>query len=676
MSDSTTAARPDVHDKLMALLKRRGFLAPSYELYGGVAGFYDYGPLGATLKQNVQNLWRSFYVLGEGMSEIECPNISPEQVFRASGHLEKFADTVVECPECHAGHRGDHLVKEQWRRMLNATNAFVASAANNEPHSFLTRFHAQLSPKVDELIAAADRDASPENIRALLDGSHPIFHKMGEERELVRFHHDSEQLKLTVVADWHGIRTNRYNGDRTKRLREYDPGPVSCPTCFKPFDIARTDISAFNLMFKTKVGPGSGRAGYLRPETAQGMFMDFDWLYRHHRERLPFGVVQLGRAYRNEISPRQAVLRLREFNQMEAEVFFDPEDKNWPRYATLKDRELNLLAAGESEPRRWRMSDAVEKKIIANGALGYFLALTDKFLAAAGLPHEIVRFRQHEPTEKAHYSTDTWDAEFLSPRFGWVEIVGIADRTDYDLKAHERVSGVELKAFRRYDAPREVETHKVIPDPAKLGPAFKGKAGAILDAMKKMHPSDVEHLDLLRVVIDGETFEVPRAMFRVERATERSDGESFTPHVVEPSYGVDRIVYAILEASYTEKEWATLALPAEVSPVKVGVFPLFAKDGLDDAAREIDATLRAAGILTQYDDSGSIGKRYARQDEIGTPLCLTVDYDTNATHTVTLRGRDSGAQVRVHRDALVESIRRVLSHEAELADVGEPVNPS
>ncbi len=614
----------DVHEKLMAVLKRRGYIAPSYEIYGGVAGFYDFGPLGATFKQNVQNLWRSIFVLREGMAEIECPNVSPEPVFRASGHLEKFADTVIECAACGTGSRGDHLVKGEYKRFIEKASEFLAKHG-------AAALAKDVEAAYEPLRASADRDPSPENLRRILsDASVLVARSEGNFRIAGR------ATRLAVEAGKH-------------KLEEH----VVCPGCAKPLDVAAARIAAFNLMFRTTVGPGSGRVAYLRPETAQGMFMDFDWLYRFFREKLPFGAVQIGRAYRNEISPRQAMLRLREFNQMEAEVFFDPASKTWPRFAELADRELNLLAAGESEPRRWRMSDAVSKGVIANGALGYFVALTDVFLTAAGVRKDILRFRQHEPTEKAHYSTDTWDAEFYSARFGWVEIVGIADRTDYDLKAHERVSGVRLKALRRYPEAREVEVNKVVPLPAKLGPLFKGKASKIAEALRALHPDHVEGIGELVVAVDGESLRVPADAFRVERGRERVEGEHYTPHVVEPSFGIDRIVYAILEASYAEKEWVTLRLPATVAPVKCGVFPLMAKDGLDALAANIERDARRAGLLAQYDDSGSIGKRYARQDEIGTPFCVTVDYDTKKDGTVTIRERDSGAQKRVARADVV-----------------------
>jgi glycyl-tRNA synthetase len=433
-------------------------------------------------------------------------------------------------------------------------------------------------------------------------------------------------------------------------------------------------------MFKTTVGPGSSRAGYLRPETAQGIFMDFNWISRYFRGRMPFGVVQIGKAYRNEISPRQALLRLREFHQMEAEVFFDPQNKTWPRYDRLRDknlklltREAQLLAPTEQNPIRMTMGDAVANGIIANEALGYFVALTAEFLETAGLPENVLRFRQHGLQEKAHYATDTWDAEFLSTRFDWVEIVGIADRTDFDLRAHERVSGQKLRQMRFFKEPQAVEVDRFIPVRAQLGPRFKDKAAAIGDAISKMDVPDSIPRDL-EVEIDGRVFSVPKDCVRVERRMERKEGDWYVPHVIEPSFGVDRIIYALLECNAEfpgpEIEMVSMAsgqkmqvvgpepvkirLPQSVAPIKAGVFPLMNRDGLDMFAKEVDARLRAAGITTYYDDAGAIGRRYARMDEIGTPWCVTVDYDSLEKKDVTVRERDTTKQERVAIDRLVD----------------------
>ena len=683
--------KTDIHDELMATLKRRGYLQPSYEIYGGVAGFFDYGPLGAALKTNIENLWRRHYVLGEGMAEIQSPTVSPEQVFRASGHLEKFADTVIDCPECGAGHRGDHLVRNEWRRILEASVPVLRKEGFGESVE-------ALSAKVEQVREAADRDPSPETLKALLLGLRAPFRSppdplaervLGDERAgtlLVEARMEEGRPGAVLVASAHGIAIAK-PGATPAETKVMHRAYVSCPACNAFLDPDRARIAAFNLMFKTSVGPGSGagriedssalsrashggsRVAYMRPETAQGMFMDFNWLYRYFREKLPFGAVQVGKAYRNEISPRQSLLRLREFHQMEAEVFFDPDAKTWPRFARLKDKELNLLARDESEPRWMRMGEAVDKGIIANGALGYFIALTAEFLEAAGIQKDVLRFRQHGREEKAHYSTDTWDAEFLSPRFGWVEIVGIADRTDYDLKAHERVSGQKLRAMRRYAEPREQEVSRYVANPTKLGPTYKQKAGAITKALAEMEAPDVAPPSVTVELEGGESVTLPGDFYRVEKRNERVEGEWYVPHVVEPSYGIDRIFYAVLESAWGVKEWTTLRLATAVAPVKCGVFPLMAKDGLDELAQALDMELRTNGIASQYDDGGAIGRRYARQDEIGTPFCVTVDYDTKEKGTVTLRERDTGAQKRLPRDRVLPALQALVAGKLAFAQV-------
>ncbi|MHB8585631.1 MAG: glycine--tRNA ligase [Thermoplasmatota archaeon] len=640
--DPALASRRDVHDKVMALLKRRGFLQPSYEIYGGVAGFWDYGPYGAEVKRNLEQLWRSLFVYREGMGEIFAPTISPEAVFRASGHLEKFADTVVECPDCASGNRGDHLVRGEWKRISEE------SAPMFDRHKFGPEVAAAFLAKAEKLRDAADRDASPANIAAILRGESPLF----GEGEGAFFRATQPTTHATARATAAGLFIVAKDG---KTLSQ---SLVACPSCGKPLDAFRAKISAFNLMFRTQIGPGGGRAGYMRPETAQGMFMDFLWLYRHNRDSLPFGAVQLGKAYRNEISPRQGFLRLREFHQMEAEVFFDPKAKTWPRWHAMKSRVLPLLSRDSETVVRMPIGEAVRKGIVANEALGYFVGLTHEFLTEAGLRDEVLRFRQHLLTEKAHYATDTWDAEFYSPRFGWVEIVGIADRTDYDLRAHERVSGGELRAFRKFDNPVEVETIRIIPDPAKLGPRFKGRAGRILEAVKALRPETME-VPKVTVDVDGEVVELTPDLYRVERVRETHTGENFIPHVVEPSYGVDRIIYALFECAYEEgvREWPVLHLSPRIAPAKVGVFPLMPKDGLDALARKVDDDLRAAGILSYYDDTQSVGKRYARADEAGIPWCVTIDYETKDDQTVTVRSRETAEQSRVKVADLAATLR-------------------
>lgn len=547
---------------VLSLCKRRGFLYPSFEIYGGVAGMYDYGPLGTALKNNIIEIWRRLYTLGEGFIEIDSETVGPEIVFKASGHVDEFADKMVKCKGCEEPYRADHLVK--------------------------------------------DRHPNPGALK---------------EEEL-------DEL----------IRANN----------------IVCPACGGEL----SSVEEFNLMFKTTIGPGSGRVGYMRPETAQGIFVNFPNLYRYNREKLPLGVIQVGRGYRNEISPRQGVIRLREFNMMECELFVDPEDKSWPRYKDVKDEKLRLLA-NDGRELEITVAEAVEQGVICNQVLAYFLWFTQEFLKAIGVDGERLRFRQHERTEMAHYAMDCWDAETLLS-YGWTEIVGVADRGCWDLSRHAQFSGADMTAFKRFDEPQEVELDRIKPRYDKLGPTYKAKAGKIGKAMEAADPAEVRD-GTLTVEVDGERFSMGSDLFEVVRVKEKVSGVKVVPHVIEPSHGLDRITYTVLEHAYTMRDDQTvMRFSPAVAPIKVGVFPLMSRDELDDMAKEIDQELRFGGIETFYDDSGSIGRRYARMDEIGTPWCVTVDYQSLQDGTVTLRERDSTEQIRVRCGDILNVVRAAL----------------
>ena len=341
----------DVFENVMDLAKRRGFIWPTSECYGAVAGFIDYGPLGAMMKRRVENIWRDFYIVQEGYYEIECPTIAQEAVFIASGHVKGFSDKMCQCPHCREYLRADHVAEGG-----NIRNASVMK---------------------------------------------------------------NEDLAAAITS-------------------------CRCPACEEI--LGNVEVFNFNLMFSTTIGPGSQRIGYLRPETAQGMFVDFSRLLRFYRDKLPFGAVQIGKSYRNEISPRQGMIRLREFTQAEAEIFVHPIEKNHhPSFTRYTDYRMPLLTFTRQQkcedPVEMSMREAVDKGIIANEYVAYYVALTHELLVTIGIKPERLRFRQHLPDERAHYATDCWDAEVFSPRFGWVETVGIADRTDYDLHAHAAQSG-------------------------------------------------------------------------------------------------------------------------------------------------------------------------------------------------------------------------------------------
>jgi glycyl-tRNA synthetase len=562
----------DLKERVLELAKRRGFLWPSYEIYGGVGGLWDYGPLGALLKGKVEDIWREIFVVGEGSLPLETPTIGVEEVFLASGHVASFVDLIVECVNCHATLRADHVVSEY----LKASETTVDLC----------------EPDISEACVP-----SRKKVQELIDS--------------------------------------------------YD---IKCPDCGGPLG----RVHDFNLMFATHIGPGTRRKGYLRPETAQGIFSDFPRLLRFYRDRLPFGVAQIGRSYRNEISPRQGVLRLREFTHAEVEVFVNPSAKSiHPRFDEIANVELNILS--KDFVGKTTIKAACDQAIIAHEYLGYHVARCQQFFMRVGLRESHLRFRQHLPDEMAHYAVDCWDAEGLTEH-GWIELAGVADRTDYDLKQHERQSGVQMTVFVPYEMPRTMEKTVVRPNMSYLGPAYKDRAKKVAEYLATVaDPSRP-------LFFEGQKID-PRA-YTVETDTQSVSGDFVTPHVIEPSFGIDRTVYTILEHAYDEdavdgEERIVLRLPASLAPVEVAVFPLV--KALSEKATEVFLLLRRAGFVVEYDDSGTIGRRYRRHDEIGTPFAVTIDRETLEHSTVTVRDRDTTKQVRRLISSLPDALREMLT---------------
>ncbi|MGI6015156.1 MAG: glycine--tRNA ligase [Methanothrix sp.] len=574
----------DRNELVNELARRRGFLWPAFELYGGAAGFYDYGPLGAPLKRRIEDIWRQYFVISEGFAEIEAPTIGVEGIFQASGHLSGFSDPLTGCKECKEVYRADHLIKHIVE---------VPDALSNEE----------------------------------------IFQCM-QENEIV------------------------------------------CPECGGEL----STVYEFNLMFKTMIGPENKMAGYLRPETAQGMFINFPRLLRYFRGALPFAAVQIGKSYRNEISPRQGVIRLREFTQAEAEIFIDPRDKSHPRFSDIQDIRMKFYsqeAQERGEEEEMSFGQAVERGVVAHQILAYYVARTYQYLLEVGIDPQRLRFRQHKADEMAHYAADCWDAEVLLDRLGWIELVGVADRTDYDLKAHTAISKVNLSVFVHYDQPQKRKKIVVKPDFKALGPMFKSKAKAVGEALRSLAPEELAG-EKIQVSVDGERIDIDPALVSFEEVEEEVRGEEVVPHVIEPSFGIDRILYSILDHSYYEDEIdgekrAVLRLKSQIAPIEVAVLPLMDRSELVGPAKEILEELRSRGMRTDYDTSGSIGRRYRRNDEIGTPYEVTVDYETIEEGTVTIRDRDSMSQVRVPRWQVADKLQALLNGALPFQDAGDPV---
>ena len=557
----------------MEMLVRRGFLWQSFEIYGGMAGFIDYGPLGNAVRRKLENLWRKYFVINERSVEIDTPTIGVEEVFIASGHAEGFTDVAIECESCGRVFRADHYIKE--------------------------KLNIEVDPTIERI--------------------------------------------WDVVVEFN--------------LK------CECGGNFKkPFH--------FNLMFETKIGPGKGKKGYLRPETAQGIFIAFKRLSNYFRDKLPFGVAQIGRAYRNEISPRQGVIRLREFNQAELEFFCHPGEKKHPEFYKYANDVVTLVDKFDKE-HKVTLKEAVEKGIIAHELLAYFIGKTRRFLLEAGVKDEKLRFRQHKDDERAHYAVDCWDAEALTS-YGWVEIVGIADRSDYDLSRHTQFSGEDLSVFVPFKEPIKVKRKKVVPNLAKLGPVYKDKAKKIAEELEKLENAE----DEVEVVVDGEKIKLSREFYEIREVEEEVHGERVIPHVVEPSFGLDRITYVLLEHAFDKdvvdgEERRVLRLKRWIAPIDVAVLPLLSREEFQKKALEIVEMLRESGIYTEYDDSGSIGRRYRRFDEIGVPFCVTVDHQTFEDNTVTIRDRDTTKQVRVKVEELVSVLKELLNSERSIEEFGE-----
>ncbi len=498
-----------LQDEIIDVCLRRGIVFPTAEIYGGAGGFFEFGPIGELLRQNLINLWREHFIRSEeNIYEISGSTILPEKVFAASGHLDTFNDPLTQCEKCKSMFRVDHLLQEA------------------EPE---TNFDGL---PLDEL-----------------------------EKELKR---------LNIV----------------------------CPKCKGPLGPPRQ----FNLMFETHIGASSGQRGFLRPETAQNIFLNFRRITHSMRAKLPFGIAQIGKAYRNEISPRNFLIRMREFEQMEIEMFVDPEKLNeHPRWDEISDIEITILTREAQEngsgPTKYSVEQALDQGLIPNQFFGYYMALESEFIKSLGVPEDKFWFRHLLDKETAHYSKANYDLEIEFP-FGIVECIGNAYRTDYDLKKHAEKSKTKL------------------------------------------------HLTT-------------------------DDGRKVIPHVIEPSFGVQRLFYILLLSSYRndDRDWTWFQFPYSVAPYEVVVAPLMKKDGLKEAAYDFFWELKDEGIDAIYDESGQIGKRYARSDEIGVPFVLTIDYQSLEDETVTIRDRDTMKQYRIPMAETSDIIRELIFNVISFEDL-------
>jgi len=500
----------EIFRKLIAHSKEYGFVFPSSEIYDGLSAVYDYGQYGVELKNNIKKYWwDSMTLLHENIVGIDSAIFMHPTIWKASGHVDAFNDPLIDNKDSKKRYRADVLIEEELEKMEAKIEKEIEKASKRFGEKFNEELFRQTNQRVLEI---------NENINIL----HSRYLKALNDSNL-------KELKQIIV----------------------DYGIVCPVSGTKNW----TDVRQFNLMFTTEMGSTSDGAFkvYLRPETAQGIFVNYLNVQKSGRMKIPFGIAQIGKAFRNEIVARQFIFRMREFEQMEMQYFVKPgEELEW--FRTWKDLRM-----------KWHQ--------------------------ALGFGEDNYRFHDHE--KPAHYANAATDIEYRFP-FGFKEVEGIHSRTDFDLGSHEKFSG---KKLRYYDT---------------------------------------------------------------------DSGESYIPYVIETSIGLDRMFLQIISASYFEEDLVkedgtkdmrvVMRIPPALAPVKIAILPLVKKDGLAEIAREIIDKLKFE-FYCQYDEKDSIGRRYRRQDAIGTPYCITVDHQTKKDNTVTIRYRDSMLQERI----LIDNLNKVVA---------------
>ncbi|XP_030518316.2 glycine--tRNA ligase, mitochondrial 1-like [Rhodamnia argentea] len=523
------------------------------------------------------------------MTEVRCSCITPENVLKASGHVDKFTDLMVKDEETGTCYRADHLLKDFCNEKLRK-----------------------------DLSISAEKAVELKHVLATLDD---------------------------LSAD-----------ELCAKIKEYG---ITAPDTKNPL----SDPYPFNLMFQTSIGPSGLLSGYMRPETAQGIFVNFKKPYCVSSNKLPFAAAQIGQAFRNEISPRQGLLSAREFTLAQIEHFVDPEKKSHEKFSEVADLEVLMFPrerqmSGQSAIKT-RLGEAVSMGTVNNETLGYFIGRAYLFLTRLGIDKDRLRFRQHLANEMAHYTVDCWDAE-IECSYGWIECVGIVDRSAYDLRAHTEKSGVALVAHEKFAEPREVEKLAIAPNEKELGLAFKGNQRMVVESLEAMGEEEALHLKAaleskgeaeFLVCTMGKSVIIKDTMVKISKQKIKEHQRVFTPSVIEPSFGIGRIIYCLYEHSfYTrpskagDEQLKVFRFHPLVAPIKCTVFPLIQKSEYESVARRISKSLTAAGVSHKIDITGnSIGKKYARADELGVPFAITVDSQVE----VTIRERDSRDQVRV-----------------------------
>ncbi|KAI4192080.1 MAG: hypothetical protein LQ346_004489 [Caloplaca aetnensis] len=639
---TTMTGQPLDRQTMDSMLRRRMFYTPAFEVYGGVSGLYDYGPPGCSLQANIIDMWRKHFVLEEDMLEVDCTMLTPEEVLKTSGHVDKFADWMCKDPKTGEIFRADHLVEEVLESRLKG-----------------------------------DKEARGQKVEVDEE-------KDGKRKKKVK---DTKAVKLddAVVRDYEEIlaKIDNYDGGELGLLiTKYN---IKNPTTGGDLD----PPMAFNLMFQTSIGPSSNLAGYLRPETAQGQFLTFQKLLEFNQQSMPFASACIGKSFRNEISPRAGLLRVREFLMAEIEHYVDPEGgKKHPRFDEVADVKLDLLdrkvqLSGSTKTATMTIGEAVGSGTVDSETLGYFIARIYLFLLRLGCDPKKIRFRQHMANEMAHYAADCWDAELFTS-YGWIECVGCADRSAYDLTVHTKKTGAPLYVRETRSEPLKIEEWQIDINKKQFGPKFK-KDGKTVEAAIESLTQDVREKLALELQQNGKIelnvpgvgngkVDVDRNLIKIEKRTRVEHTREYTPNVIEPAFGIGRILYSLLEHVYWSREGAdergVLSFPPPIAPTKVLLVPLSGHPDFRPLISRIGQKLRRLGISNRVDDSSAtIGKRYSRNDELGTPLGITVDFQSVKDNTFTLRDRDSTKQVRSDEDTICAAIQTLVDGQKTWADI-------
>ena len=668
-------------EKIVSLCKRRGFVFQSSEIYGGINGFWDYGPLGAELKRNVKELWwHAMTRQRDDVAGLEATIIMSPQIWKASGHVDTFADLMRECPLTKKRVRADQVEPQSGIAFsyLGAIESFPSQtiiigstvyAGSNVVAKALEKFIAEES-------LSSLKDFSQLKIAVYVeDELKNLFEGITEKQPKEAFAQAAQKVVKDIIpylnaekfsvllpqgkppesADKAATQFFQGRGLKNPVLLGMSSKKIENSIDFHPESGAElTEPRPFNLMFKTYVGPVESEDGiaYLRPETAQAIFAQFKNVLETSRQKVPFGIAQVGKAFRNEVTPRNFTFRSREFEQMELEFFIKPDEVIEAIHGSVASADVVRSSGRESahSENQSRLTSAATNNWGWEAWHKYWVEERVRFYEGIGLSRETLGFHHQTPAELAHYARACTDILFKFPfskkdeagKVAGDELEGIAARSDFDLSQHARFSGKPMGVFDE---------------------ELRGAWGK-LDEAKKKELSDRYFENrkkyLAKTAKPDETPEQIEKSAR-EDANGLAKGQ-YIPHVIEPSAGVDRLILALITNAFTEvtktddkgKSETTVVMKfhPRIAPIKVGVMPLLKnKPELVKKALEVRELLRP-WMNVFYDDGGSIGRRYARQDEAGTPFCLTIDFDTlgekpELLDTVTIRFRDDGKQERL-----------------------------